>query len=176
VRWDAEVAAAVKRWGPIYGVAIDPALVHAIIQKESSHGTVLTTAEPGGHFSFGPMMVLDTTATELGAKIPSSLTDPATGISYGVRYLAQQLRRYGGRVYDAIAAYNAGSARKDTSGRYVNTKGLPVVQSYVDVVLGYWNRYRLSVVQGATRAAPVAALALAGVAVLWLASRRRRAA
>jgi soluble lytic murein transglycosylase-like protein len=172
MRWDPEVLAAVKRWAPVYGVTIDPALVHAIIQKESSHGSLLVTAEPGNRFSYGPMMVLDSTAKELGATMPSSLTQPAIGISYGVRYLAKQLRRYGSRATDAIAAYNAGTARKDAQGRYVNTKGVPVVQAYVDKVLGYWNSYKGQV----TAAAPVAALAIAAAALLWFAARRRRAA
>jgi soluble lytic murein transglycosylase-like protein len=180
MRWDQEVAAAVARWAPIYGITLPTsdahALVHAVIQRESSHGTVLTTVEPGNHLSFGPMNVLDTTATSLGAKVPSSLTNPAVGIDYGTRYLFQQLRRYGGRIADALAAYNAGSARRDAQGRYINSKGSTVVQGYVDRVLGYWNTYKRSVVQVATRAAPAAGLVIAGVVVLWLASRRRRAA
>jgi len=176
MRWDAEVRAAVARWGPAFGVTIDPALVHAIIQKESSHGDLLVTAEPGGRFSFGPMMVLDSTAAGMGVKVPSSLSQPAIGISYGVRYLAQQLQRYGGRVSDAVAAYNGGSARKDAQGRYVNTKGVPVVQAYVDKVLGYWNSYKGQVSAAAATAAPVVAVMIAGAALLWFAARARRAA
>jgi soluble lytic murein transglycosylase-like protein len=168
MRWDAEVQAAVKRWAPVYGVTIDPALVHAIIQKESSHGTLLVTAEPGNRFSYGPMMVLDSTAKGMGVLMPSSLTNPALGISYGVRYLGGLLKRFPGDVARAVAGYNAGpgnAVRSSTTGKFPN-------QSYVDKVLGYWNSYKRQV----TAAAPVAALVLAGAALLWFAARPRRAA
>jgi MinD-like ATPase involved in chromosome partitioning or flagellar assembly len=59
---------------------IPPALVHAIIEKESRHGVYTETHEPGNRMSYGPMMVLDTTATSVfHVADPSSLRDPATG-------------------------------------------------------------------------------------------------
>src|SRR3972149_2731493 len=123
---DAEVGSATGRWAPEYGVTIEPALVHAVIEKESSH-RALVTDEGGGRFSYGPMMVLDSTARGLGARNPASLKDPARGISYGVKYLGQLLRQFRGDLAQVLAAYNAGPdvRRSRATGRFPN-------QSYVD--------------------------------------------
>lgn len=137
MKYDAEVAAAIARWGPAKGVTIDPALVHAIIQKESSHGAQLVTDESKGRHSYGPMMVLDSTAVGMGASNPATLRDPATGIDYGVRYFADQLKRFPGDTARAISAYNTGTgnAVRNPSGRFPN-------QSYVDAVSGWWKTYK----------------------------------
>jgi soluble lytic murein transglycosylase-like protein len=137
MKYDAEVAAAIARWGPAKGVAIDPALVHAIIQKESSHGASLETAETKGRRSYGPMMVLDSTAVGLGASNPAALRDPATGIDYGVRYFAGLLQRFPGDTARAISAYNTGpgNAVRNAAGRFPN-------QFYVDAVSGWWKTYK----------------------------------
>jgi soluble lytic murein transglycosylase-like protein len=135
MKYDAEVSAAIARWGA--GVTIDPALVHAIIQRESSHGAALETAETLGRKSYGPMMVLDSTARGLGATNPASLKDPATGIDYGVRYFAGLLKRFPGDIARAISAYNTGpgNAVRNPSGRFPN-------QSYVDAVSTWWKTYK----------------------------------
>ncbi len=161
MKYDAEVARAIAKWGPEFGVRIEPALVHAVIEKESSHGHALETAEPGNRRSYGPMMVLDSTARGLGVTNPAALRDPALGIWYGVRYLAEQLRRFSGDTPRAIAAYNAGpgNAKRNAAGRFPN-------QSYVDRVTFYWKLYRGAVAGGA--------LALAAVAVVIYLLRRRR--
>ena len=167
MKYDAEVKRAVAHWGPSFGVAIDPALVHAVIAQESSHGAALQAAEPGGRFSYGPMMVLDSTARALGVNDPHLLRDPALGIWYGVRVLAEELRRFSGDVARALSAYNTGPVRaqRNAQGKFPN-------QPYVDKVLGFWQRFR-SVAVAAAPAAGVAALA---VLVLVLATRRRRLA
>jgi uncharacterized protein (TIGR03382 family) len=164
VKYSAEVSAAIARWGPAYGVTIDPALVHAIIEKESSHGRALVTDEGGGRFSYGPMMVLDSTARGLGVRSPATLKDPATGIWYGVKYLAGLLRQFPGDVARAVASYNAGPSAPDAAGHYKN-------QPYVDRVLAFWRRFR----GVAVASAPAAGLLAVGVLVLLLLSRRRRA-
>lgn len=159
--YDSEVKAAIAKWASYYGVRIDSALVHAIIQRESSHGAQLVVLEPDGDHSYGPMMVKASTASsQLGVENPASLKDPALGIWYGVKYLAWQLKRYGGKVESAIAAYNAGSAHL-SGGRYTN-------QPYVDAVLRWWTVYRGAVTVG------VPALAIAAL-VFFLARRRARA-
>lgn len=167
MKYEAEVTRAIAQVNP----AIDPKLVHAIIQKESTHGATLVTHEPNdpktgaARYSYGPMMVLDTTARgDYGIADPSSLArDPALGILVGVKYLNSKLRAYPGNVPSAVAAYNAGSARKTKDGRYVN-------QAYVDAVLGFWKQY------GGAVAAGGGILVLAVVAFLLLRSRRLRAA
>lgn len=169
MKYDAEVNNAVAHWGPAYGIAIDPALVHGIIQAESSHGARLVSAEPNGHFSYGPMMVLDSTATSvLGVSDPTTLKDPATGIWYGVEYLAQLLKWAGGDVNRAVSAYNTGkgNATPNAAGVYPN-------QSYIVKVLGYWNTFKRAVVASAPATVPLLLLMLLG---WFLVTRRRRAA
>lgn len=169
MKWDAEVGAAVARWAPYYGVALDSALVHAVIEKETLHGAVpLVAREPDGDYSYGPMQVKGATArTVLGVSDPSTLEDPATGILYGTKYLASLIRRFGGDYNAAISAYNAGpgNAHRDSSGNFPN-------QSYLVAVLNYWNRYKRLLVA----AAPAAGAAIvAAVALVWILARRRRA-
>lgn len=73
--------------------------------------------------SFGLMQVMGQTARELGFEGPflTALCDPATGLEYGCRYLAKQVERYRDRGLDwAVAAYNAGTARKNRDGVFLN--------------------------------------------------------
>lgn len=80
--------------------------------------------------SFGLMQVMGQTARELGFEGPflTALCDPETGMEYGCRYLAKQVGRYRDRGLDwAVAAYNAGTARKNLDGRFAN-------QSHVDKI------------------------------------------
>ncbi len=165
MKYDAEVSRAIAHWGPTYGVAIPPALVHAIIERESGHGRSLVTVEPGNHRSYGPMMVLDTTATSVfHLADPTALVDPGLGIWYGVGYLAQQLKRFPGSPTRAISAYNAGAgnAHLTASGTYPN-------QPYVNKVLALLKQYR----GAAAVAVPTAILLVGGLLLL---SARRRAA
>ena len=169
MKYDAEVSRAVAYWGPRLGVDIPPALVHAVIQKESTHGLALESREPGGRRSFGPMMVLDSTARGYGVTNPEVLRDPALGIMYGVRYLGEQIKRFRGDLERAISAYNTGpgnAKRNPATGR------LPNQAAYVDKVLAFWRQYQVT-----ARAAAPAGIALALLAVgLVYAARRRRAA
>lgn len=162
MKYDAEVARASARWG------VDPSLIHAVIEAESSHGAKLVSAERGGHLSYGPMMVLDSTATSvLGVSDPATLKDPATGIWYGTQYLASLISWAGGNINKAVSAYNAGkgNAKPNPSGLYPN-------QSYVVKVLGYLNTFKRAVAASAPVAVPLLLLAV-GVLVF---ARRRRAA
>jgi len=111
------------------------------------------------------MMVLDTTATSMLHVIdPTTLRDPATGIWYGVQYLAQLLKQFSGDVARAVSAYNtgAGRAKLSAAGTYPN-------QGYVSKVLGFLKRYQGT----AVAAAPAALLLILG---LLLSRRRRRRA
>src|SRR5689334_16335562 len=165
MKFDAEVNRAIAYWAPLVGVAIDSRLVHAIIQKESSHGAQSVTAESGNRFSYGPMMVLDSTARGYGVADPAALQDPALGIWWGVRYLADQLRHFPGDVAAAVAAYNAGqgNAHRNAAGRFPN-------QGYVDAVLGWWRIYGGG---GIGLAGAVLSLVI-GTFLLLRAVRRRR--
>ena len=171
MRWDAEVRAAVTQARHLYAVAVDPALVHAVIEKESRHGAlpITGTLEPNGRYSYGPMQVQDTTAASYhGVADPSTMAVPSIGIRVGTFELARLLRIFAGDTARAVAAYNGGVgiARRDARGRFPN-------QSYVDAVLGFWARFKsLAVAQ----APAVGLLALAALALWWFAGPRRRLA
>lgn len=171
MKYVAEVNRAVAQWGPRYGVSLDPALVHAVIERETRHGAAgLVGNEPDGDRSWGPMQVKGATArTVLGVADPSTLKDAATGIWHGTRYLASLLARFKGDVARAVAGYNAGpgNAVRRPDGTFRN-------QAYVAAVLGHWNTYR-RVLGTAAPAAGLLVLVAVG-AYLWTRRRRGRLA
>lgn len=120
-----------------YGV--DPNLIKGIIKQESNWDVNASRYE--AHLkdsSWGLMQVLLQTAKEtLGnnSLTISQLISPEINVSAGTAYIAKQLSRYGGNVRDAIAAYNAGSAKKNKDGTYIN-------QAYVDNVYRNYMMYK----------------------------------
>lgn len=134
---------------------LPPALVKAVVEVESGGNPWATRYEPAFFrnyvenarikaispcstdtekrlraTSFGPMQVMGQTARELGFDRPflTELCDPATGLEHGCRYLAKQVERYRDKGLDwAVAAYNAGTARKDLDGVFLN-------RAYVDKI------------------------------------------
>ena len=87
---------------------VDPALIKAVITKESSWNPGALRAEPQiGDASYGLMQLLLRTAQGMQPGVtPSDLFDPNINIDLGTRYLAGQLGQYG---YPAgVSAYNAG--------------------------------------------------------------------
>lgn len=116
---------------------LDPLLIKAVIATESSFNPNATRAEPQiRDASHGLMQILYQTAKMMGyAGTPEGLFDPAVNIQFGSAYLAHQVTRYQGDVPSAIAAYNAGTARKNPDGTFTN-------QGYVDKVLGYWREFQ----------------------------------
>jgi len=115
---------------------LDPALIAAIISKESS-GDYSARGTVG---EYGLMQIRATTAKWLGYKgDPDVLYNPAENIRYGSQYLRYQLDRYAETadpVSWAVSAYNAGTAQTK-NGRFSN-------QDYVDSVVKYkLPRYRL---------------------------------
>lgn len=70
--------------------------------------------------SWGLMQVMGEVARELGFEGDlTELNNPAIGIAFGTKKLAQQMKRYG-KIEDAVSAYNAGSVRKTHDGYYTN--------------------------------------------------------
>ena len=167
MRWEKEVSAAVTQARRRYGLSPDPALVHAVIERESLHGAlpITGTREPDGHYSYGPMQVKDSTAAMHGISEPQSLAIPSLGIRIGTFELTRLLRLFAGDTARAVAAYNAGAgnARRNASGRFFN-------QPYVDAVLGFWSRFKSVAVSSAPAAGLIA------LALFWWWSRRRRLA
>ena len=81
--------------------------------------------------SWGIMQVMGAVYREYGDTdwLPVILGDIESQIKYGVKHLASLKKRFT-EGNDYIAAYNAGSPRKLSSGKYIN-------QEYVDNVLKY---------------------------------------
>lgn len=121
---------------------VDPALIKAVIRAESNFNPNAYRREPfvqhlgGPDASYGLMQTLYTTAQELGyTGTPEGLFHPGVSIEYGTRYLKKQLIRYGGDTEKAISAYNAGSARRTSGGKWSN-------QAYVDRVVRFFRELR----------------------------------
>jgi len=88
------------------------------------------------HSSIGSMQILGVRARELGFEGHLlDLCDPELGINYGSINLKKLSERYGNDEEKIVAAYNAGSAIKRTSGMYIN-------QGYVDKVFIKLREYR----------------------------------
>lgn len=94
------VEAAARRHG------LDPALIHAVIEAESSYRP--RAISPAG--ARGLMQVMPSTARDLGLAKTTLLFDPRHNIETGARYLKLLLERFGGDLARALAAYNAGPA------------------------------------------------------------------
>jgi len=87
---------------------VDPALIKAVITKESSWNPQAYRGEPQiNDASRGLMQILFRTAQGMGyGGTPDGLFDPATNINFGSRYLADRLSVYG--YPSGVSAYNAG--------------------------------------------------------------------
>ena len=123
---------------------VEPHLILAHIFNESSFDPKVKRWEYGSEYSFGAMQLLRKTAESLAGKklTDSELLDPQINIDLGTKYVKQNLDRYNGNYTDAMAAYNAGTARKNEKGQYVNSKGVPNVQKYVDRITTALSMYR----------------------------------
>jgi len=122
-----------------YNVPI--ALVKAVIAKESSFNPKAYKAEPQiSDASRGLMQVLFRTAKGLGFKgaDPAMLFDPTINIEFGTALLAENLKRTGGKVDAAIAAYNAGWSKVRANDAPRKPDNTFVNQSYVNDVQVYY--------------------------------------
>lgn len=155
--------AAVEKYARKY--AIDPALIKAIIKKESGNNPFAMRLETHlkkahwyqstlkgikevanyHHSSFGLMQMMYGTARHIGFLFnPFSLFNPTRAIRYGTKYLAWCIKRYKGRIWDGVSAYNQGNNRffdinkngiKDAHEKYYN-------QEYVDMVKEYFKKFK----------------------------------
>jgi len=88
---------------------VDPLLIWSVMRQESSfHPEAVSVS-----YAQGLMQVIPSTrdliARALGTSAgPESMFDPETSIRFGAYYLGDMLRRFGGDVEHAVAAYNGG--------------------------------------------------------------------
>lgn len=127
----------VESSGNTFAMRYEPLWWRRLSQHESVKGVSSATERAQLSTSWGLMQVMGVTARELGFRGPflSALCQPSVGIEFGVRYLKRQLDRYDGNEVEAVAAYNAGTARRGDDGDFVN-------QSYVDKVWRAYGRIR----------------------------------
>ena len=113
----------IVRMAQKYGV--DPLLVDAVIRQESGYQPSVVSRSG----AIGLMQLMPKTAAGLGVENPY---DPIQNIEGGVKYLAQQLQRFGGNVSLALAAYNAGP---NAVAKYGNIPPYAETQNYVRKIL-----------------------------------------
>lgn len=104
--------------------AVPAAVVEAVAWQESRFNHAAVSSKGAR----GVMQLLPKTASDLGVD-PGDLKGNIDG---GAAYLAQQLRRYGGDLRLALAAYNAGPGAVD---RYGGVPPYAETQTYVRAIL-----------------------------------------
>jgi hypothetical protein len=109
--------------------ALTPDLLRAVIQRESA-GRPCAVSRAG---AMGLMQIMPGTAEHLGLMEPF---DPVQNVAAGGRYLRELLDRYGGDLFRALAAYNAGPRMVDEAG------GIPPIRETQDYVREITNRIR----------------------------------
>lgn len=118
---------------------VPTALIKATIKQESNWNVSASRFEAHKtDASWGLMQVLLATAKEILGNSDLTITqllNPQVNIEAGTKYLAKQLKRYNGNMMSAIAAYNAGTAKKDKNGVYTNN-------AYVQTVYGNYVMYK----------------------------------
>lgn len=128
-QWDDYVDMFAKAYGD--DLPDFPNLVKAVIMRES--GGNATAVSPAG--AGGLMQMMPGTFMDMGGADPEDRFNPVENLDKGVRYLAEQYRRFG-TPEKALAAYNAGPGNVEKHG------GIPPfkeTQAYVPAVLGYFN-------------------------------------
>jgi hypothetical protein len=104
---------------------VDPALVAAVIEQESTFRT-RARSQVGAR---GLMQLMPSTGRWLGAR---DLYDPEQNVDAGVKYIKFLQERFGGNLKKTIAAYNAGQGNVD---RYNGVPPFAETQTYVRRVL-----------------------------------------
>ncbi len=121
------VLAAAQRTG------LSSALLHSIIRAESNFDPNAVSAKG----AVGLMQLMPDTARLYGVQ---DITDPATNIHGGARFLADLLKQFHNNLELSLAAYNAGPT---TVARYGGTvPPYPETREYIARVLRYYREYQ----------------------------------
>ncbi len=138
-----ELMVVIRKWADAHD--LDPALVWAVVAVESNSCESAVRFETGYKYLFDParvrpvgcsvetetalqkmswglMQVMGAVLREKGFKgwLTEILTDVDAQVEYGCRHLAGLVKRWG--IPGGVAAYNAGSPRKDSSGNFENAE------------------------------------------------------
>ncbi len=131
--------------------AIDPLLMLSLIRHESLFDTNATAAAG----EKGLMQVIPPTADyiagELGYGEDYDLFRPYVGIEFGAFYLDEQLGRFDGNAYAALAGYNAGPGRAinwlaaagTDPDRFMDTISIDTTQLYVQRIYSFYSIYHM---------------------------------
>ena len=124
----------INYWSNQYELPV--ALVMGIIAQESGFNSLAKRYEPKlDTSSYGLTQILYTTAKDYGfTGDEDSLFDDNVNLKFGLKYLKKQYDKYNQNIQDTISAYNLGTAKKLSSGKYAN-------QQYVNQVLSYYMFY-----------------------------------
>ena len=122
---------------------LDPALIAAVIYRESRFDPA-AVSESG---AIGLMQLLPETAEGIALNtggsefVVSDLYEPELNVRYGSFYLRRLLRKYGGDLELALAAYHAGQGNVDRWLEQGERIGFAETREYVDDVLKARERY-----------------------------------
>jgi soluble lytic murein transglycosylase-like protein len=114
-----------------YGV--EPSLIHAVISAESQYNQYAVSRTG----AMGLMQLMPDTARRYGVQ---NMMDPAENIHGGVRYLADLLAMFKGRMDLAVAAYNAGENAVIRYGRQIPPYA--ETRHYVPRVLAFYHTFQ----------------------------------
>ena len=114
-----------------YGV--EASLVHAVISAESGYDRYAVSRTG----AMGLMQLMPETARRYGVQ---NIMDPTENIHGGVRYIADLLQMFKGRVDLAIAAYNAGENAVIRAGHKI--PNYAETRHYVPKVLGFYKNFQ----------------------------------
>jgi soluble lytic murein transglycosylase-like protein len=116
---------------------LDPDFIASVVRAESSYN--LNAVSPKG--ARGLMQLMPQTAEQLGVK---DISDPASNVDGGTKYLRALLDQYHGNVPKALAAYNAGAHRVD---QYHGVPPYAETRAYVRRIMADYNRKKTAAVK-----------------------------